>query len=114
MTLFCWVPTEAVEVESVEAPVKTRREGRRGAVLTEDLNGTKDGGYGDETKLRRDVAGLRVCGDRNWIGCAVVVIVGCPREADAVEGAVGIVLGRKDFEKLDEGKLFGDVVCGDA
>lgn len=43
----------------------------------------------------------------------VLVSVGCRFESNAAETAVDILLWRKDVEKLNDGDLFGDIVCGD-
>lgn len=78
------------------------------------MNEFKKEGFEEETKPDRDAVELGVCEDTNWAGGKVVVVVGCPSDAAVVGGAFDIFFGRNDFEKLDKGKLSGNIVCGDA
>lgn len=43
----------------------------------------------------------------------VVIIVGCPSEAEAVANAVDIDMWRDNIEKMNESELFGAAVWGD-
>lgn len=54
-----------------------------------------------------------MCEDDELVGGVAVVIVECPSEADTVEGAVDVVLWRKDTEGLNESKALRDIVWGD-
>lgn len=49
-------------------------------------------------------------GNGDWIDGLFVVIVGCPSEADAVEGAFDIVPWKTDIKELNDGSHFGDIV----
>lgn len=63
-----------------------------GIVLTEDVNGSKNGEERDETGVRREGVGIGMCGDGDWVLGVVAVIVGRPSEAHVLEGEVEFVL----------------------
>lgn len=78
-------------MESTKTPVRTWREKRAEIVVTEHVNGSQDGGDGDEAESEEEDVGIVVFGDGNWVCSVVVVILGCSSEANAVESAVDIV-----------------------
>lgn len=88
-----------------------RKRGR--IVLTGNMNRFRDGRDRNEVKPREGDVGIVVCGDENWVDGVVVVIAGCPSEADAAENAVCNVLKRNEIEKLNEGKLLKYIVWED-
>lgn len=76
----------------MEAPMKTWRESGEGRVLTEDMNGSKEGKDEDGAERRAEKVGIVTFEDGAWVGSVIVVIVGCPSQADAVKDAVGTAL----------------------
>lgn len=67
---------------------KARKEG--GIVVTEEMSGSDDGGDGGEAEPGGGGVGIGVSGDGDRVGSVVVVMVGCPPEANAVEGTTDI------------------------
>lgn len=78
--------------------------------MTKEVNGSGDGGDGDEAEPVGDDVGIGECGGGNWVGGVNVVIVCCPSEVYAVEGAADNALRRNDTKELSEGKLLEDIV----
>lgn len=84
------------------------RKGERDS-LTEDMNGYKDGRDRKGAEPGRDL-GTEMCESGYRVGGAVVAIIGCPSEVDAVKVAIDIVLSRTKIEKMSKGKLFWDII----
>lgn len=59
MRLFCWFGTEALDIESIKAPMRMWRERGGGAALTEDVNGSQHEGDEDEAKKGGEHANLK-------------------------------------------------------
>lgn len=90
---------------------KCRKVGAEVAVK-ENVSGFGD--EGDECEFKpgkKDIA-IEVCGDVDWVDVVIVVIFGSQSEIDAVEGAVDVILCRKDMEKLNEGEFFENIDWG--
>lgn len=81
-----------------------------GIVLAENVKGSEDEG---ETEAEGEDVRIRVCEDGDWAGGVVLVIVSCPCETDAVEGAVDTDMRRNHIEELDEGGLLEDIAWSD-
>lgn len=107
MRLICRVSAEIIDVELVEAPVKTWREGGCRVVLTDHANGAEHGGAWDEPEPGGDGVGVGLFGDGKGVCSMVVIVIGCPSERDAVEGADDTVLWRNRVKGLNKGELFG-------
>lgn len=106
----CRAATEAADVDLMEAPVPTWREGVVGLFLTEGGTRFQDRGDGHEAEPRGMGVGIEVCVDADLVGGVVVVIVGCPCKADAAEGVVDIALRRNNIESLNKGSLSADTM----
>lgn len=63
-----------------------------GTFFTKDMNDSEDRGGEGDTEPDRESFGIGMSVDENWYGSVVGVIVECSSEADAVEGALDIVL----------------------
>lgn len=113
MRILCRVAIKAVEVKSTEARMETwsKRWGR--IDLTKDVNGWKDREDEDKAKSRERDGRIGVCQDGYWVGGVFLAIVGCSSEIDRAEDAIFLVVWRSDIEKLNEGRLFGDIVWAD-
>lgn len=59
--------------------------------MKEDVNGLKDERDRVEAKPGGGSVKIRPCGDEDWVGGVVVVVVVCSCERDAVEGAADTV-----------------------
>lgn len=81
--------------------------------LTENLKGLENGGDRNKAGARGVSVGIGVCGDENWVGSIVTVIVGYQSFTDAVGSATDIVLQSKNIEKLNKNILAGAIVWGD-
>lgn len=72
--------------------METLRERKGAIVSTEDVNQSETGEYEDEAEPRRREVRIGLCGVGNRFSGVAVVVVGCPSDAYAVEGAVYDVL----------------------
>lgn len=77
------------------------------------MNGSEYVEDGDEAEPERGGVEVAKCKNGDWPGRVDAVMVGCKYEADAVDGAVDIVLRRNDIEELTKGELLEDIVCED-
>lgn len=50
-----------------------------------------------------------MCGDEDWAVDVAAALVGCNSDGSASWGAVNVVPGRKDSEKLNEDELIVDI-----
>lgn len=78
--------------------------------MKEDISGAEDGEDGDEAKTGRRKVEIGMCGDGDCVRGVVLVVVGCPSEADVADGAVDVVLWKDDITELTEVEFFGNVV----
>lgn len=69
------------------------------------MNRSGNGRNVDEAQTGEKDFGIEVCGDGDWASRAVVVIVCCPSEVDAVEGTVDFVLWWDSVREQKERKL---------
>lgn len=79
-------------MELLKATTEAWREKGRGIVLTEKMNESRDEEDGVKTEPMGSDVGFGVCRDEDWAGRVVVLILGGPSEANAVESAMDIVL----------------------
>lgn len=91
MRFFCRVARDTVDIELMEASLRTWHKRGNGIVLLKDMNGSEVGRDEDEAKAGRKNVGIGLCRGGDWASAVVLVIVGCPSGSDAVEGAVPIV-----------------------
>lgn len=82
-------------------------------VLTESMNRFEDGENGDGADLERGGVNIGVSGDGYLVSGVDVLIVGWPSETDPTEGAIDIVVSRKDIEDLNVGHFLRDTVWGE-
>lgn len=61
MGLFCRISIKTVQTESMKAAIEMWRERWAGVVLTQDINGSEDGGDENEPEPGRKVAGIWLC-----------------------------------------------------
>lgn len=74
----------------MEASMQTWLEKRGGRVLMEDMKEFEDGKDGDEAETGGRNVGIGVRREGDWTGGVVVIVIGRPSEAGAVEGVVDI------------------------
>lgn len=56
------------------------------------MDESENEGDGGEAEPGEEDSKIRVCSDGDWVGGVLVITVNYPYEADAIEGAVDIVL----------------------
>lgn len=81
--------------------------------MTENLDGSEDGGDGDEAEPGERDEGIGVCRDGEWVGGVPLISVACLSETDAVEGAVDGVLIKNDIKEPNTGELLEGIVWED-
>lgn len=77
--------------------------------LTEGVSGSERGEDEDDADAGEGNVRTRVREDEDSVGGVVVIIVGRQSEAVAVEGAVHIVVWRKNVEELNKGQVFENI-----
>lgn len=77
---------------SMKVPMVTWRKRVGGIFLAGDVSGSQNGEDGEKAETGREEVGVGVCGHGDWVGAIVVVTVDSSFDADAVEGAIHVVL----------------------